>query len=502
MIGRNDPCPCNSGKKYKKCCLTRDERQSRETALTQRLQAEFAEVVRSIQRDVVREVGALALDEWSMDLQSEDALVDGQIFQDFVAFHRPWQGYPSLAARYSDKRKLNSRVAHLIGVVAREPYSIWQVEDGNAKDLLRRLQAPVLSHPLLQTSHGRCLFAKLLEQDGQRALVSAYPVALPNATAEKLIRNLGIKGRPITTEYLLHPHNASQLYQTWRVLAEGSVSEVGRLSSERGIKVDSLLHRLICRDVYRFDVKRRPWLLSAFDQAVTLRRHKTALYHFPAHGTVDGVIELHQNELIAQSFSPSTRDALERVVTETAGSLLTFVERRETNLMDHLLEAGLDQPVLPGMPSVGEMLTPEQRIDLEESLDQLRTVGFGQPQQLTISGLISAFLNHREEKVSASTLRRDVEAMRMLEAFTEQSGWQFARKEPDGPFNDIFGSEWLPSLLAPFLYFARLSEAHHGPTRTKGVFTTTRHLIRWLDESGRLSDEEREWVLEALVEHG
>jgi hypothetical protein len=20
-IGRNDPCPCNSGKKYKKCCL-------------------------------------------------------------------------------------------------------------------------------------------------------------------------------------------------------------------------------------------------------------------------------------------------------------------------------------------------------------------------------------------------------------------------------------------------------------------------------------------------
>ncbi len=20
-VGRNDPCPCNSGKKYKKCCL-------------------------------------------------------------------------------------------------------------------------------------------------------------------------------------------------------------------------------------------------------------------------------------------------------------------------------------------------------------------------------------------------------------------------------------------------------------------------------------------------
>jgi preprotein translocase subunit SecA len=24
-VGRNDPCPCGSGKKYKNCCLRRDE---------------------------------------------------------------------------------------------------------------------------------------------------------------------------------------------------------------------------------------------------------------------------------------------------------------------------------------------------------------------------------------------------------------------------------------------------------------------------------------------
>ena len=24
-IGRNDPCPCGSGQKYKKCCLAKDE---------------------------------------------------------------------------------------------------------------------------------------------------------------------------------------------------------------------------------------------------------------------------------------------------------------------------------------------------------------------------------------------------------------------------------------------------------------------------------------------
>jgi SWIM/SEC-C metal-binding protein len=25
LVGRNDPCPCKSGKKYKKCCLQKDE---------------------------------------------------------------------------------------------------------------------------------------------------------------------------------------------------------------------------------------------------------------------------------------------------------------------------------------------------------------------------------------------------------------------------------------------------------------------------------------------
>ena len=36
--GRNDPCPCGSGKKYKKCCLTNDE-----AAENEQLVAEHAE---------------------------------------------------------------------------------------------------------------------------------------------------------------------------------------------------------------------------------------------------------------------------------------------------------------------------------------------------------------------------------------------------------------------------------------------------------------------------
>jgi tetratricopeptide (TPR) repeat protein len=44
-IGRNDPCPCGSGKKYKRCCLEEDEQHERETrvAFAAALAAEEAE---------------------------------------------------------------------------------------------------------------------------------------------------------------------------------------------------------------------------------------------------------------------------------------------------------------------------------------------------------------------------------------------------------------------------------------------------------------------------
>ncbi len=35
-IGRNDPCPCGSGKKYKNCCLKKDQAAEREAILAER----------------------------------------------------------------------------------------------------------------------------------------------------------------------------------------------------------------------------------------------------------------------------------------------------------------------------------------------------------------------------------------------------------------------------------------------------------------------------------
>jgi len=43
MLGRNDPCHCGSGKKYKKCCLAADEQRARE-GRSARVESQFEDL--------------------------------------------------------------------------------------------------------------------------------------------------------------------------------------------------------------------------------------------------------------------------------------------------------------------------------------------------------------------------------------------------------------------------------------------------------------------------
>src|SRR6185503_3458786 len=52
-VGRNDPCPCGSGKKYKKCCETKD--QAKEHA---RLEKRWQEAQRAVEKSQDKEGAA------------------------------------------------------------------------------------------------------------------------------------------------------------------------------------------------------------------------------------------------------------------------------------------------------------------------------------------------------------------------------------------------------------------------------------------------------------
>ena len=46
-IGRNDPCPCGSGHKYKRCCLSRDDAAAAERAAAERTATRVRKATRS-----------------------------------------------------------------------------------------------------------------------------------------------------------------------------------------------------------------------------------------------------------------------------------------------------------------------------------------------------------------------------------------------------------------------------------------------------------------------
>lgn len=84
-IGRNDPCPCGSGVKYKRCCLQKKDEQPSISPMEQlriSLQGEIEKIQRAAQQkeEVVRELGVFVLwsnrqgDAWLLEISESDAV--------------------------------------------------------------------------------------------------------------------------------------------------------------------------------------------------------------------------------------------------------------------------------------------------------------------------------------------------------------------------------------------------------------------------------------------
>ncbi len=76
-VGRNDPCPCGSGKKYKRCCLAKAENVSPEELVWRRLRRLLDEHQRAMLRFFVESYGREAIDEaWCVFVADETATFD------------------------------------------------------------------------------------------------------------------------------------------------------------------------------------------------------------------------------------------------------------------------------------------------------------------------------------------------------------------------------------------------------------------------------------------
>jgi tetratricopeptide (TPR) repeat protein len=141
--GRNDPCPCGSGKKYKKCCLTNDEATKREQFVVQQAEREERANVKQLELRRVREAITAGLaasnplaDDFEDDLaETVDAalglLHDGKLEQVEVVARDLMERFPDIPdgweflGRVHEKRGENQKAVEcyrrMLEIIRRTP---------------------------------------------------------------------------------------------------------------------------------------------------------------------------------------------------------------------------------------------------------------------------------------------------------------------------------------------------------------------------------------------
>jgi hypothetical protein len=190
--GRNDPCPCGSGRKYKKCCLARDEED-------RGARASRAAIHERDERWVYELAG------WAERRFGADALACLEDFQDperAIQLALPWsvygaevQGRP-VVAWYLDERGRRLDPADRAWLEAQQAgwLSVWEVREVERgaslllEDLLTGELRRVREVSGSQTIEARsALLARVIDHEGASLLCGAHPQPLPPRSAAAVV---------------------------------------------------------------------------------------------------------------------------------------------------------------------------------------------------------------------------------------------------------------------------------------------------------------------------
>lgn len=231
--GRNDPCPCGSGAKYKRCCLEKSMPDLSEVrAIKMReLQPDLERRMRSFAADqLTEEAYEEAWEEFTVGREEIDPRGhERQLFEPWFHYDwrpgRRWRGTAqsgadmTIAWAYlSDRRRsLDEMERAFIERVSREPHSFYDVLESEAgrrlrlRDVLRRTEIDVWERSgsrVLQP--GDVIYARAARLPGFALLVGTGSVPLPPIEKPLLIecrRSLARRFPQITDEVL---HSAAR----------------------------------------------------------------------------------------------------------------------------------------------------------------------------------------------------------------------------------------------------------------------------------------------------
>ena len=232
--GRNDPCPCGSGEKYKQCCMDKDGAPS-ETLQYRRLSEVYDHLIERLLRHAERVFGPTAVEEamseflvWpEPDDPIDEAVVDRAepLFWPWYVFNWEYEAEDgevelpgpegkTVAELYVETHgnRMNPIEKLLIDSINREPYSFWEVSDVEPgmgltiEDLLRELSIKVYDPVGSKTFQpGDLLFGRAVVVAKMGRLVGISRTVIPSKYKPDV---MGVKewltrgGKPITKDTL------------------------------------------------------------------------------------------------------------------------------------------------------------------------------------------------------------------------------------------------------------------------------------------------------------
>jgi len=204
-IGRNAPCPCGSGKKYKKCCMVKESNPPTDL-LWRRLGDTHERLVKKLLETSRNAFGEMALSEafaefmdWPEDINEADFHKELAAFIPWFVYN--WENdldeetfpedsfeFKTIAEWYLDNQgnRIDRLERQLIEAANRKPFSFYEVMKNNPgkgfrlRDILTRREIEVMEKSASKCAkEGDILFTRVITVDHVSVMIGCGSVVIP-----------------------------------------------------------------------------------------------------------------------------------------------------------------------------------------------------------------------------------------------------------------------------------------------------------------------------------
>lgn len=211
---RNNPCPCGSGEKYKKCCLAKEASAGLIEAGWLRMRRTEGELIARLATHLARHYGPGALDEaWEEYTLWSDPPAAQDGWPEFDSSFPPWllfdwdpdpnaagQGVerpavpPALHYAQRQGKNLDSYERRYIEEVCRRPLTFYLVvapvpgREIVLRDIFRQQEVKVRERQASATLRpGQIIFTKVVALDGDSVMLGCAPYAIPGRNFDAIV---------------------------------------------------------------------------------------------------------------------------------------------------------------------------------------------------------------------------------------------------------------------------------------------------------------------------